>query len=283
MRLLSRNIIVQVLVATSILAGTLTSALATNGVANTKHNFAIGGTPGFSAAAGSGVTEVCVFCHTPHFSVKTGPLWNKANTTAATSFRLYTSSNTLTDVVRNSSLTGIPNYDSPSLLCLGCHDGKTAMNILHNSSYGVAPTTDPLVNVGDYPAGSTMIPVSNGGFIAYAMPTPYPDILNPPYDTPEMRTGGGTGIGSAGDDLTNDHPIGFSYSAAWTEKEAGVGGLHSPAVAKAGGVRFFGATDRMECSTCHNPHVDATDNMYLKPFLVKSNQNSELCLTCHDK
>jgi len=46
-----------------------------------------------------------------------------------------------------------------------------------------------------------------------------------------------------------------------------------------------GAADQLECASCHEPHAhgtssDPTSNF---PFLIKSNQKSFLCLTCHAK
>ena len=37
----------------------------------------------------------------------------------------------------------------------------------------------------------------------------------------------------------------------------------------------------IECSSCHNPHVQAKDPMSLN-FLVKDSSNGQLCLACHD-
>jgi predicted CXXCH cytochrome family protein len=37
----------------------------------------------------------------------------------------------------------------------------------------------------------------------------------------------------------------------------------------------------IECSTCHNPHVQATDTV-VQNFLVRDSSNGQLCLACHD-
>ncbi len=37
----------------------------------------------------------------------------------------------------------------------------------------------------------------------------------------------------------------------------------------------------IECTTCHNPHVEATD-LQAKNFLVKDSSSGALCLACHD-
>jgi len=47
------------------------------GVTGTKHNLSIYG-PGSVVATST--TEICVFCHTPHFAQPSTPLWNKQDT-----------------------------------------------------------------------------------------------------------------------------------------------------------------------------------------------------------
>ena len=96
-------------------------------------------------------------------------------------------------------------------------------------------------------------------------------------------TGGGN-IGS-GQDLTNDHPIGFSYSLAATEDSTGLRaiGTANSNLGLASGTAFpknktSGMTDVMECSSCHLVH-DNTN----APFLRISNAGSALCLACHNK
>ena len=58
-------------------------------------------------------------------------------------------------------------------------------------------------------------------------------------------------------------------------------GLHDPDTTSSG----LGGTisedllfnNRVECISCHNPHASAAK------LLIKSNQRSALCLTCHNK
>jgi hypothetical protein len=61
--------------------------------------------------------------------------------------------------------------------------------------------------------------------------------------------------------------------------------LDTVANAQADGVRFFGATNYIECSTCHDPHVNysASGDPAYTPFLITPNTNSNLCLACHIK
>lgn len=278
------------IVMASIVAGFLVSTLAVAAVDNvsvTPHNFSIGGVSNvFTAQTGSGANQVCAFCHTPHNAGKNYLLWNKANL-SGTTFKFYTSSRSLTTIARGASLSAT----SPSLLCLGCHDGKTAMNILHTSSSGVLASS--IVGAGVYQAGAMLIPVQTGpnngpgGNIALTMPLPLPNMFGDGY-APNMNLGMTASDQFAGNNLTDDHPIGFSYSAAFAEKGTypSVQTL-KPLLGMDPSVRFYGATKIVECTTCHDPHVNANTllggDSNLWPFLVKSNVGSGLCLTCHDK
>ena len=42
--------------------------------------------------------------------------------------------------------------------------------------------------------------------------------------------------------------------------------------------------NQLECASCHEPHMQGDLTLASNyPFLIKSNQNSNLCLTCHNK
>ena len=82
-----------------------------------------------------------------------------------------------------------------------------------------------------------------------------------------------------GTDLSNDHPISFTYDSALAAAD---GGLADPATAGSG---LGGTIDadmlfagNMECASCHDVH----DNN-IAPFLRVSNAASAMCLTCHNK
>lgn len=264
------------MVLASIATGVLVTSLAMAGpgnVTNTMHNFSAGN-PGAYVYRGTTINEVCKFCHTPHNAGQDGRLlWNKANRETPGFYRLYTSSSTLSNTVRrNSSFSA----DSPSLLCLGCHDGKTAMNVLHSSSSGVDASGD------GYPAGSKYIPTDSGPG-PLTMPWQQPDIMNPGSMIPNRNIGGTADDPTRGNDLTNDHPLGFNYDLAQQEKPAALYSLAQVAVNSSNKIRFFGAQKKVECTTCHDPHVDSNVYPDLKPFLVMSNTGSALCLSCHNK
>lgn len=119
------------------LAGTLPCAgpvLA--GIAATKHNLSASG-PGTVKAATE--TGICVFCHAPHNSAPSAPLWNRQ--TPGSNYTPYTSS------------TAKANAGQPtrgSLLCLSCHDGTIALGNVLNRTIPISMAG----GVGTMPAGS---------------------------------------------------------------------------------------------------------------------------------
>ena len=112
-------------------AGGALAALATS-----KHNLSASG-PGTVKAAGE--AQVCIFCHAPHNSSPTAPLWNRR--TPGGSYVPYSSS------------TAKANAGQPtgaSLLCLSCHDGTIALGDVLNR----ASTITMAGGVTTMPAGS---------------------------------------------------------------------------------------------------------------------------------
>jgi len=92
-----------------------------------------------------------------------------------------------------------------------------------------------------------------------------------------------------GVDLTNDHPVGFTYSATTNTADPQI---YNPAVATVTGVAgctdgttiascllFGSSNNRLECSSCHEVHNTSGQTK----MLVKDNSASGLCLTCHNK
>lgn len=91
----------------------LLAPIAHAAVANTRHNLSAGG-PGTVKAAEE--AQICIFCHTPHNTAPSGPLWNRRSPGAT--YTPYTSS----------TLKSIPGQPTgASLLCLSCHDGTIAL------------------------------------------------------------------------------------------------------------------------------------------------------------
>lgn len=85
-----------------------------------------------------------------------------------------------------------------------------------------------------------------------------------------------TGNKLLGTDLSNDHPIGFTYDAALATAD---GGLTTPASASlvVANVPLYSA--KLECASCHDVHNAAN----IGSLLRTTNAGSALCLKCHTK
>ncbi|SDL22274.1 hypothetical protein SAMN05660860_00076 [Geoalkalibacter ferrihydriticus] len=244
-----------------------TCALAAMGpqrVANTVHNLSTSSEWYYVADEED---QVCIFCHTPHGGSLDGPLWNRA-LPGAMEFTHYTTA-TLDSVAGGATRA----LSDESLLCMSCHDGAMAVNhVLRPSS------------------GSAGNPTMNSGQTDVALVWLGPVIAG--------RIGGAFGedgmLTEETRNLTDDHPISFSYDAVRTAYQSvGRGNqLHSAVEAATAGVRFYGAGNRVECGSCHDPHVnydstipwdDPTADEKYRPFLIMPNTGSAMCLACHNK
>lgn len=199
--------------------------------------------------------EICVYCHTPHAANTAfagAPLWNKA--TPAGTFTMYAAT------IGGTAQAAAPS--SPSLACLSCHDGASAI--------------DSIVNA----PGSGMRAVAGSKNIVSGLSTTYGGNI-----------GGAPGVATAGNpNLSNDHPVSIIY----TENRAGLRPKNTTLTTLGDNAVWIGATtiqsllrtdDKIECGSCHDPHnggkVQGTATEV--NFLRHTNTNSYLCLGCHDK
>ena len=206
-------------------------------IVNSKHDFSSSGMGGNWGS--TDVNEVCVFCHTPHNAqtVSGGPLWNRAP--LSKTFKTYANagSGTLTATV------GQPTGNT--LLCLSCHDGSIAIDqFVRGAGAGKG-----MMAIGDvYYPGS---PYGEGG----------PNIGGNYTGNPNVN------------DLSNDHPVSFTYDATLAAND---GGLKEPG---ATGLPLF--SSKLECATCHDVHnVKSVPGTKLLRVAIAS---SALCLSCHTK
>jgi predicted CXXCH cytochrome family protein len=234
-----------------------------NGINGTVHDLGVPGANGMSygAVPADPQQRICIFCHAPHntyrLATATGgagpqapaefdylPLWNHT-LQANTVYTMYNNGPGAPQAGPKASQAMLNGMvpGSTSLLCLSCHDGSVAVN-----SYGNAAQL----------ASS----VSNG---ASTISTSYV-IGQDKY-------------------LGNHHPIGFDYELA----QAGDTELRNPDTAMLTPTTFVrdhlygngtGAAVKMECGTCHAVHNKGNNG---EKLLWRSDQNSQLCLTCHDK
>ncbi len=110
--------------------------------------------------------------------------------------------------------------------------------------------------------------------------------------------GGATGTNfispgaNVGTDLSNDHPISFSYDTTLATND---GALFDPAteivtIGSGGFTRTGSITDvmlfagRLECSSCHDVHNNfVAGGIGGQPLLKISKLSSDLCLACHNR
>ena len=94
-------------------------------VRGTKHDFWI---PGGGPPGSGGEGETCVFCHAPHTTAPSRPLWNHDLPTLV--YTPYSSS----------SMQANPGQPTgASKLCLSCHDGTIALGALANRPFPTGP------------------------------------------------------------------------------------------------------------------------------------------------
>lgn len=247
-------------------------------IANTRHNFSAQVIPTLPGGAArrleaSSESQICAFCHTPHGATvePRAPLWNRSLTAAT--YTPYTSGSL--DAIDLSQPSG------KSKLCLSCHDGTLAIgsvNVLNG-------TGSPSIATGGTSPGP-------GGTI------------------PE-GTGSNTGFTRRlGTDLSNDHPISFTFDLAQFNRD---GELRNPVGHAQIRNRVAGNLDpaapeidrrptiplednKVECISCHDPHIrDSDPNKNIK--FLRANRFQEnvptgadfdpdgdiICVSCHDK
>jgi hypothetical protein len=231
------------------------------GLRNTPHDFSQYSWQ-FDPGGGVNQGQICVPCHTPHnanpYNDANGallPLWNhKLNSGSAYTLSTWAG-------------PGAANLSYRSLLCLGCHDGVTALD-----SYG-------------YQDGGVGSPAVRGGHTGTTVMDPLSSAV-------------------IGTDLRDDHPIGIYYPVSFTNNTStswgtlgatSFGGsrkineIHTSTsdTNTVNAVRVYptstsGADGNytVECESCHQPHNDRYGD-----FLRFANNDpanpSALCVTCH--
>jgi predicted CXXCH cytochrome family protein len=210
-----------------------------------------------------GTGEICLSCHVTHNAMTAatlvngtavGTLWNHALTGGGTN-----SIGTGTGFTSSNGTKSKTLY-SNSVLCMGCHDGVTAVGnfgIVNPSAHGAE--INATLTLGALIAGFPVTGSNPANVIGLDFTNMHPvGVAYPGY-------GGATTSFNAASPTPGSYPAG-GYSLG------GGAGIVNLEYGKTSSTQF----DTVGCSTCHNPH----DNTYV-PFLVMSNQGSALCLQCH--
>jgi hypothetical protein len=239
-----------------------TAAQRVSDIASTRHNLS---TSGSGEVKATGQSEMCVFCHTPHSSNASvsAPLWNRD--LSEETYTTYDSSSIQAD--------DIVEPIGSSRLCLSCHDGTLAIGTVRNE------------------------PGRGGGDGSISMQGTAADGTMP------ADAGATTGnTRNLGVNLTNDHPISFTYNSSLASAD---GELRDPSAVNHLGVR---PTDSptlpldpngsgeglVQCTTCHDPHISEPGayNKFLRVNRFQANpatggvfseSDDQICLACHDK
>ncbi|KAF0146381.1 MAG: cytochrome C family protein [Nitrospirae bacterium] len=243
------------------------------GIVGTKHDLSANAPlpTTIKATGASGVTQKCVFCHTPHSaskeaSIAGSPLWNHSISSATYSVRFEASGFYGGDTWR---VTLAKQPDGSSKLCLGCHDGTVALGQLVN--------------------------VPGSGMAGNIPMTPQDYLPCGPLDYTCL----GTNFVSGGKHLDigwGDHLISMEYNSALAAAvfakcpEVSMPIRDPGTISSTDPVKLYKTTHLyppgegnamgVQCRSCHDPHNDPGGN---NKFLVKGtplNWNP-LCETCH--
>jgi len=246
-----------------LLAVGMVQAAKISDVRSTKHNLSATGTGTLKATS---ETQVCVFCHTPHSADITvpSPLWNRKLSTAT--YTPYTSSSIEASAAEMAAAPG-----GSSKLCLSCHDGTMAIDTVNVLNGASNPTI--AMKIGGVATSPAYMPPGSGATSGYTR--------------------------NLGINLSNDHPISFTYNSTLATND---GELRAPDGATVGN-RVAGVSpkpkmplenNQMQCATCHDPHLNDTTDANAKflrmnrlqtaqPGATFSQSTDIVCLACHDK
>jgi predicted CXXCH cytochrome family protein len=217
----------------------LVAQIAHTKVKDTPHNLS-GLVPGKTSVPG-GTEQVCIACHTPHFSETDGGeavnyLWNH---------ELSAGGWTLHEDADPASV-----MSSASRLCLSCHDGTVAID-----AFGVPETAD---STGQKPkSGTVFVPFTArlGTDLTNHHPVgvDYP-LGNSRYEQPAIS-----------DPTDPDFSVDFSVTSTDATLSDPVGAsLHD---------------GKVQCDSCHFAHGSRASDTRM--FLRVDNSQSKLCSQCH--
>lgn len=213
------------------------------------HNLSSAGASAVKADIGE-TDQICIFCHTPHNASSNGPLWNRPDITTAVgggSFPLYAKLGNL--VIDDAGVRDLSTYG----------DGVT--------QYPNGATRLCLSCHDGVTAIGTVLSATGGTDIA-------PSLGSMTVESPSMVI-----------DLSTSHPVSFVYDSnvmAFLQDKplAGTNAYKQPTAG------ILDDQSRMQCTACHDPHVDTNDGTYLLPMWRNYTGTEDVdylntCSECH--
>jgi predicted CXXCH cytochrome family protein len=236
-------------------SGTYTPGTGINGTVHdlsTVHNGM-----NYTASPADPLNRICIFCHAPHNTYRLSTAAGGAGPQADAAFNYLPLWNhtlqTNTAYVMYDNGSGAPQ------------NGPEASQAILN---GMTPGSTSLLCLSCHDGSMAVNQYGNGDQLTQSISTGT-TTMAPAYVIGQDQY------------LGNHHPIGFDYDAV----QAGDTEIRSADTAMLTPTTFvrdhlYTGGSNMECGTCHAVHNKGNTG---ETLLWRSDQNSELCLTCHDK
>jgi len=240
-----------------------------------KHNLSTSGPGPVKAVA---MTEICVFCHTPHNSNPVPPLWSQ--TLSGTTYTRYTSTTM-------AATTGVPQGSSK--LCLSCHDGTVAIG--SSLKYGQIPLQGLSGGLLTGPS-SLGTNLSDDHPISF-VPVTGTELVNPPASSPvkldpsgqvqcttchdphEMEIDPTTGKFLVANNSSSSLCLTCHTKQYWTSNPSTHMTSTKPYVAAQGAHTGYATVATNGCESCHKPHTATVAQRGLKAV------EEATCAQCH--
>ncbi|OKY76067.1 MAG: hypothetical protein BM485_05350 [Desulfobulbaceae bacterium DB1] len=239
------------------------NAPAGTGIVGSKHDLSTATGVGGLYGQTDTLDRICIYCHAPHHAMQEAdsagiaylPLWNHGVTTQF--YNLYESD--FGDGPAESGLAGVGvDADPAQFADRHLFNGRATLGNPGSVSRLCLSCHDGSVAVNEYGRDPQRANSQKHGVATIA---------------DQFMIGGGG-------NLTNHHPIGFSYLDVVTVDDE----IADPdTVVDASGTTIRSllyAGEMMECVTCHDVHNTRNTG---ETFLWKSDRESKFCLTCHVK
>lgn len=103
------------------------------------------------------------------------------------------------------------------------------------------------------------------------------NMYNPPNNVTVGAIAKITGNSNLGTDLSNHHPVNFTYATSISQGDTGLEPATDTVVAT------YLTSGKVQCSSCHDPHDQAITKDPDVNFMNNTLDGSALCLDCHIK